>query len=147
MAWMTTAAWIVAKACLVCMFPFSAAEKVWHWKNAMDQTQSTPVPFGRELLVAATAVEFVTPVMIVFGWCERPAAIVLAGFCAITAVLYHPFWKGDDFWSPNPDSKARAHFWDFTKNFGLVGGLLLVVFAGELSAPASLAHPWAWLLR
>jgi putative oxidoreductase len=61
-------------------------------------------------------------------------------------VLYHPFWKGDDFWSPNPDSKARAHFWDFTKNFGLVGGLLLVVFAGALSAPGSLRDPWAWLM-
>ena len=74
------------------------------------------------------------------------AAIVLAGFCVVTAFLYHPFWKGDDFWSPRPDSKARAHFWEFIKNFGLVGGLLLVVFAGTLSAPASLAHPWSWLL-
>ncbi len=145
MAWMTATAWIVAKVCLVCMFPFSAAEKVWHWKNAMAQTQSTPVPFAQELLIAATVVEFVTPIMIVFGWWERPAAIVLAGFCMITAVLYHPFWKGDDFWSPSADSKARAHFWDFTKNFGLVGGLLLVVFAGTLSAPESLAHPLAWL--
>ena len=34
MIWMTGAAWIVAKVCLVCMFPFSAADKVWHWSNA-----------------------------------------------------------------------------------------------------------------
>lgn len=146
MVWMTATAWIVAKICLVCMFPFSAAEKVWHWNNAMDQTRSAgPIPGAALMLGAAVVVEFVTPFCIVFGVFERLAAIVLAGFCAITAVLYHPFWKVDDFWSPAANSKARAHFWDFTKNFGLVGGLLLVVFAGTLSAPESLAHPWAWL--
>ena len=143
MMWLPPAVWIVARVCLVCMFPFSAAEKVWHWKNAVAQTESAPVPFGKALLAVATAVEFVTPFMIVFGWWGRPAALVLAGFCVVTAVLYHPFWKGDDLFSPSADSKARAHFWEFTKNFGLVGGLLLVAFAGTLSAPG--ADGWSWL--
>lgn len=140
---MTAAAWIVARICLVLMFPFSAAEKVWHWKNAVDQTKSAPVPFAIPLLVMATIVELVTPILIVGGWWDRPAALALAGFCVVTAFLYHPFWKGDDLFSANPDSKARAHFWEFVKNFGLVGGLLLVVFAGTLSAPG--AHWWTWL--
>ena len=140
---MTATAWIVARLCLVAMFPFSAAEKVWHWGNAVEQTKSAPVPFAIPLLVAATVVEFVTPVLIVAGWWDRPAALVLAGFCVVTAVLYHPFWKGPDLFSSSPDSKARAHFWEFVKNFGLVGGLLLVVFAGTLSAPG--ADPWTWL--
>jgi len=30
-----------------------------------------------------------------------------------------------DFWRPHT-SEGRTHFWDFTKNFGLAGGLLLV---------------------
>lgn len=145
MAWLPATVWVVARVCLVCMFPFSAAEKVWHWKNALAQTQSAPVPFGKQLLIIATAVELLTPFMIVFGWWDRLAAIMLAGFCVVTAILYHPFWKGPDLFSPSADSKARAHFWEFTKNFGLVGGLLLVVFAGTLSGPDH--HLWFWLVK
>jgi putative oxidoreductase len=73
----------------------------------------------------------VTPVCIVIGWHDRLAAFVLAGFCAVTAVLYHPFWKFADFWTPG-DSKGRRHFWDFLKNLGLAGGLLLVVIGSSL---------------
>ena len=149
MIWMTGAAWIVARVCLVCMFPFSAIDKVWHWNNAMDQTRSAgkTSPLAAPMLIAAIVVEAVTPFMIVFGWHDRLAAVLLAGFCVVTALLYHPFWLGPDFFSPAADSKARAHFWDFTKNFGLVGGLLLVVFAGGLSAPGSWSGLWTWLWR
>jgi len=79
-------------------------------------------------------VEAVAPFCIVVGWHDRIAALVLALFCVVTAILYHPFWKFSDFWKPG-ESVARSHFWDFLKNFGLVGGLLLVVFATQL-APA-----------
>lgn len=32
MAW-NEVAWIATRLCLVAMFPFSAIDKVWHWKN------------------------------------------------------------------------------------------------------------------
>src|SRR6185437_12665000 len=89
---------------------------------------------GPPLLVAAIVVEAVAPFCIVFGWHDRIAAFVLALFCVVTAILYHPFWKFSDFWKSG-NSVARSHFWDFLKNFGLVGGLLLIVFATQL-APA-----------
>jgi putative oxidoreductase len=131
----TTAIGLIARICLVAMFPFSAADKFIHWKNALAQTQSSGLPGGAAMLVAAIIVEAVTPFCIVFGVFDRAAALLLAGFCAVTAFLYHPFWKGPDFWSPRDDSVAREHFWQFLKNFGLIGGLLLVVFAGTLVAP------------
>ena len=144
MAWMTGAAWLLARVCLVAMFPFSAVDKVWHWRNSLAQTESDGLPGGPALLVAAIAVEGLTPICIVTGWLDRPAAVLLAGFCVVTAFLYHPFWAYPDFFSPSDDSKARDHFWQFLKNFGLVGGLMLVVFAGTLSAPASLLDPATW---
>ena len=30
---------------------------------------------------------------------DRPAAVLLAGFCVVTAFLYHPFWAYPDFFS------------------------------------------------
>lgn len=143
---LTTAADLAARLCLVLMFPFSAADKIWHWRNALAQTDSAGVPrrIGVVMLAAAILVEGVTPVLILVGVWDRPAAFLLAGFCVVTAVLYHPFWTCLDLFSSRDDSKGRAHFWEFTKNFGLVGGLLLVVFAGALISPREAARPADW---
>ena len=130
-----------ARICLVAMFPLSALEKIIDWRAAVAQASSSWIPGGPVLVVLAIFVEALSPLCIVGGWHDRLAAFVLAGFCVVTAVLYHPFWASPDFWS-DPHSKSREHFWQFLKNFGLVGGLLLVVFAGT-PAPAThvLAHP------
>ena len=58
--------------------------------------------------------------------------------------MYHPFWKYRDFFSPDDASVAREHFWQFLKNFCIVGGLLLVVFAQTLARPTDVVHPAAW---
>lgn len=87
------------------------------------------------MLIAAILVEAITPVMIVSGWHDRLGAFLLASFCVVTAFLYHPFWKGPDFFSTADDSEAREHFWQFLKNFGLAGGLGLVIFAGVMEQP------------
>ena len=96
------------------------------------------------MLIAAIFVEGLTPLCIVTGWLDRPAAALLAGFCVVTAVLYHPFWRYEDFFSPSDASKSREHFWQFFKNFGLVGGLLLVVFAGSLAPFSDAVQPKSW---
>lgn len=132
MSWLNLAAApLIARVCLVVLFPFSALDKIVFWKDALKQANSSFVPGGAALVVIAIAIELVTPVCIVIGWHDRLAAFVLAGFCAVTAVLYHPFWKFADFWTPG-DSKGRRHFWDFLKNLGLAGGLLLVVIGSSL---------------
>jgi putative oxidoreductase len=141
MTWNETV-WIVARLCLVGMFPFSAIDKIWHWRNSIAQTRSGGIPGAPMLLVLAIMVEGLTPICIVTGWFDRPAALLLAGFCFVTAFVYHPFWTHHDFFSAKDDSVAREHFWQFMKNFGLVGGLLLVVFAGTLDRPAE-----AWSSR
>lgn len=146
MTW-TDAIWIAARLCLVVMFPFSAIDKLWHWKNSLAQTDSAGVPGGPVLLVLAILVEGLTPICIVTGWFDRPAAVLLAGFCFVTAFMYHPFWRGPDFFSDDDASVAREHFWQFLKNFGLVGGLLLVVFAGTLERPATVLQAAAWSSR
>jgi putative oxidoreductase len=127
---------IAIRVCLVVLFPFSALDKIVFWKDAIAQADSSILPksSGPPLLVSAIVVEGVAPFCIVFGWHDRIAALILALFCVVTAILYHPFWTFPDFWKSG-NSVARSHFWDFLKNFGLVGGLLLIVFATQL-APA-----------
>ncbi len=141
MTWNLLAVPLLARISLVILFPFSGLDKIVHWDDAIKQADSSFLRGGALLLVAAIAIEFVTPICIVFAWHGRLAAFVLALFCVVTAILYHPFWKFPGFWSGN-NIAGRNHFWDFLKNFGLVGGLLLVVAGGTL-VPAStiLKHP------
>lgn len=120
--------WLVARICMVAMFPFSAIDKIWHWKNSLAQTNSAGLPGGAVMLAAAIAVEGLTPLGIIFGVYPRICAILLAGFCVVTAFLYHHFWTYSDFFSASDASEGREHFWQFLKNFGLVGGLLLIIF-------------------
>jgi putative oxidoreductase len=130
----------IARFCLVVMFPLSGYDKIVHWDAAMAQTRSAPLPGARWMLIAAILVEIAAPVCIVLAWHDRLAAILLAGFCVVTALLYHPFWKFPDFWSK--DATGRSHLWDFLKNFGLIGGLLLVVIGGvPVPALYAASHP------
>ncbi len=129
----------LARVCLVSMFPPSAVDKIVHWRGSLAQTDSAGLPgppvvakaLGRAMLVAAIVVEFVTPILIVGHAWDRPAALLLAAFCAVTAALYHPFWRGPDLFSASDTSVARDHFWQFLKNFCIVGGLLLVALVGH----------------
>ena len=130
---------LLLRICLVVLFPFSGLDKIVNWGTAMQQAGEGR--FAPAMLVVATMVEIVTPVCIVLGWHDRLAAFVLAGFCAVTAVLYHQFWRFPDFWRFRP-GEGLEHFWEFLKNFGLVGGLGLVVLAPRtLPATDFLAHP------
>ncbi len=123
---------IVIRVFLVVLFPFSALDKIFDWQDALQQANSSFLPGGPVLLVLGTIVELVAPFCVVFGWHDRIAAFVLAAFCVVTALLYHNFWHYPDFWIKG-DSQARSHFWDFLKNFGLAGGLLLITFATNLA--------------
>lgn len=66
---------LLAKIYLVCLFPLSALDKVVHWDEAMEQASSGPLPSPAILIVVGILVEAVTPVMIVFGWYDRAAAL------------------------------------------------------------------------
>lgn len=122
----------VATFCLVVLFPFSALDKMLYWNDALKQARSSFVPGGPLLLVLAIGVELATPLCILTGLLDRQAALLLAFYCLVTAVLYHRFWAYGDFWDSDR-SEGRTHFWDFLKNLGLVGGLILLVLYRTVS--------------
>ncbi len=128
------AAPLVAKIFIVLIFPFSALDKVINWESALEQANSSFLPGGPVLLVLAMGVEIITPICIVFGWYAGWAAFVLAGYCAVTALLYHNFWTYPRYWAA--DSEGHPHVWDFFKNFAIVGGCIYIMlgvhFVAEL---------------
>ena len=120
---------------LVCLFPPSALDKIVNRKQAMQQAASGPLPDPGLMLDLGIAVETIAPLLIVAEKRDREAAVVLAGFCAATALLYHQFWTYDDLMAQDQKSEGREHLWEFLKNFGLVGGLMTVALEHRPAPP------------
>jgi len=77
------------------------------------------------------------------GVADRMAALVLAFYCVVTALLWKQFWKLPDFRLQGA-SRGRDTFWDFLKNLALAGGFLALAFGANATAWQSfLAHPLA----
>ena len=133
MEWLTNdAAPVVARILIVLIFPFSFLDKIINWQSALKQANSSFLPGGPVLLVLAMIVEAVTPICIVFNWYAGWAAIVLAGYCAITALLYHNFWSYPRFWVAG--GEGAPHVWDFFKNFAIVGGCIFIILGSDVVA-------------
>ena len=132
---------LLLRISLVVLFPFSALDKIFNWEGA--RRQAGAIPWAGAMIVLSIGVEIVAPICIVTGWHDRLAAFVLAGFCVITALLFHQFWRFADFWRFR-EGEGLQHFWEFLKNFGLVGGLGLIVLAPRtLPVSEALSHPLA----
>lgn len=142
----------VVRYLLVMLFlPFSALDKILNFKGAVAQARER-VPHewaARLLILAGLGVEVVMPLGILTGIADRLAALIMALYCMVTALLWKQFWTPGDFWQGGP-SRGRDLFWDFLKNFALAGGFLLITFgttAGEpwrfIHDPLASSHPYA----
>jgi len=137
---------LAARCLLVVLFlPFSALDKIIEFRGAVAQA-SEIAPSRRmatALILTGLAVEIFMPLGIVTGIADRLAALVLSGYCIVTALLWKQFWASGDFWRAGA-SKGRDLFWDFLKNFSLAGGFLLLAFGtSAIGVDAFLAHPFA----
>lgn len=146
-----TAAALVVRYGLVLLFlPFSALDKVFGFNHAVRQAQQIfgIRPVAIAMILCGLAVEVVCSIGVVSGIADRACAFMIAGYCAVTAVLYKQFWSQDDFWS-DPDGKGRTLLWDFLKNLSLGAGFLLIVVGTDgsglapfLADPFSSSHPY-----
>ena len=144
---------VLAVRCgLVLLFlPFSALDKVLSFKHAVAQAQQMCKPRGLAIsaIVLGLAVEVFMSLGVVTGIADRACALVIAGYCAATAVLFKQFWVPGDFFA-DPGGKARGLFWDFLKNLSLGAGFLLIVVGPDgsglqpfLDHPLASSHPYA----
>ncbi len=144
------AALIVRIGLVVLFMPFSALEKILGFEHAVVQARQVfkPRPLAIAILLCGLAIEIVCTLGVVTGIADRACALILAGYCAATAVLYKRFWTKGDFWS-DPDGKGRSLFWDFLKNLSLGAGFLLIVVGTDgsqlrsfIDAPLASSQPY-----
>lgn len=142
----------VVRLLLVLLFlPFSALDKILNFRGALAQARGAAPSeaFAVVLILLGLGVEIGMSGAILTGLADRAAALILAIYCLVTAVLWKTFWRPGDFWS-NSQGVARGLFWDFWKNVALAGGFLLITFGvtaasvgSFFAAPLSSTHPYA----
>ncbi len=143
---------LAARVLLVLLFlPFSALDKILNFDQAVEQAHQAVRlrPVAVLLICAGLGVEVIMSLAILTGIADRLAALILSGYCVLTALLWKQFWKSGDFRLRGP-SKGRDVFWDFLKNFAVAGGFLMLTLGTSaagvqrfVDAPLASSHPYA----
>ena len=105
------------------IFLHEVITKIANYPAASGYAEAAGVPGA--LLPLAIIVELGCGAMILTGICSSLAALLLSGFCAFTAVVFHHNFA---------DTNQLLHF---EKNLAMAGGLLALMVAG----------PGRWKLR
>jgi putative oxidoreductase len=138
---LSTAVVFGVRCLLVLLFlPFSALDKLLNFNAAVGQAaqaiRARPLAIGA--IVVGLGIEVLMSLAVLTGVFDRPAALILALYCIVTALLWKQFWKAPDFRLRGP-SQGRELFWDFWKNLALAGGFLVLAVGTN---PASVRSFW-----
>ena len=112
----TPAAVLLGRFLLSAIFLHEACSKLGAYSMAVAYMQAFGLPDA--LLPLAIAIELGCGLLILFGYQTRVAALVLAGFCVATAILFHTR-LGD-----------RNQLLHFEKDLAIAGGLLVLFAQG-----------------
>ncbi|HEX4023688.1 MAG TPA: DoxX family membrane protein [Steroidobacteraceae bacterium] len=143
---------VVVRCLLVLLFlPFSALDKLLNFNQAVGQAAQATASrtLAQWLIVCGFGVEVLMSLAILTGIADRLAALILALYCILTALLWKQFWRAPDF-RLRGESRGRELFWDFLKNLALAGGFLVLAAGTDAAAvrhfwhdPLGSSHPYA----
>jgi len=103
---------------LAALFLLSGTGKLFDPSGTMQYIASVYVPAPFLAYAAAVAVEILGGIFLVIGYRTRAAAIALAIYTLLAAILFHANWA---------DVNQMIHF---MKNIAIIGGLLQVAAFG-----------------
>ena len=98
------------------IFFMAGLNKISSYENTVGFMNSAGVP--GDLLPVVIALEIFGGVAVIVGWKTRIFAFLLAGFCLLSAILFHA------------DFSNQIQMGMFMKNIAIVGGFLVLVANG-----------------
>lgn len=106
----------VGRALLSLIFIWAGFGKIAGYAGSQGYMEKFGVP--GELLPLVIVIELAGGLAILIGWQTRWVAIALAGFCVVSAVIFHL------------DFGTKSQLIQFMKNLGLAGGFLVLAASG-----------------
>lgn len=105
----------VGRLLLAAIFLMAGIDKIYNYAGTQGYMEAMGV--SGSLLPLVIILEIIAPIMLIIGFKARYAAIALAGFSIVSAILFH---AGED----------QIQQIMFMKNLTISGGLLLVATHG-----------------
>ncbi|MGB2016762.1 MAG: DoxX family protein [Candidatus Puniceispirillum sp.] len=106
----------IGRVLIAFMFFMSGLNKIGNYANTAGWMEAMGVPGG--LLPLVIALEVVGGAAIILGWKTQIAAFLLAGFCLLSAIIFHA------------DFTDQMQMGMFMKNVAIAGGFLFLVVNG-----------------
>jgi putative oxidoreductase len=133
---------LVARVAMAALYLPSGVQKLTHLGAFAASLAQHGVPFATALAPIGAGVEFIGAVLILTGTRLRWAAIVMAVFTIVAALISHRFWE----LSGAAQANQEIHF---LKNVAIVGGYLALFVAGPglYSVDHWLAHRLSFARR
>ena len=110
---------LMLRSGLAVVFLYAGADKLWHWKESLDEVAALGLPVPRLFVTITVVTQIVGAGMVVTGIFASLGAVVLAGFTTLATVLGHRFWllRGQ---------LARRELTTALEHVSIVSGLLLL---------------------
>jgi putative oxidoreductase len=114
---------LVGRILLAVMFFTAGLSKFAGLEGTAGYIASAGLPMPQVLALGTAVLEVVGGLMLIVGWQARWAALALAVFTLLAALLFHNYWA-------KPEAQQMMQQLLFNKNLAIVGGLLMVFAFG-----------------
>jgi putative oxidoreductase len=115
---------VLGRIGLALLFIWSGYTKLAYMAANVGYMKAYGMPAAELLIWPAALFELVAGAMLVLGWKTRWAALALAVYSAIAALIFHRYWSV-------PVDQMLDQQTHFMKNVAIVGGLLFVFAHGS----------------
>lgn len=114
---------LLGRLALAAIFVPSGFNKLTHLGRFAESLAARGMPASYGFAILGASVELVGSLMVVLGLKTRHAALLMALFTAVAALISHHFWN-------MPDAVRTTQYIQFMKNLAIIGGFLLLFAAG-----------------
>ena len=107
---------LIGRILISALFLFSAYNKILNYSGTVEWMEGFAIPGF--LLSPTIALEIILPLLVIIGYQTRLAAILLAMFSVVTALIFHSNFSD------------QMQMIAFLKNIGLAGGFIFIAVNG-----------------
>lgn len=114
---------LVGRILLGLLFIISGFGKIGHFDGTVGYIASGGLPMPSVVAALTILIELGGGLLLVFGLFTRWAALALAIFAVLAALVFHGFWA-------SPEAQKAMQSTQFLKNLSIAGGMLVLAAFG-----------------
>ena len=107
---------LIGRIFISLIFLIAGVGKIFNYEGTIGYMESFGIP--GYLLIPAIIIEILFPLLVIIGYKTKLAAIILALFAILLAIIFHT------------DFSNQMQLMSFLKNFAITGGFLIIFARG-----------------